>query len=346
MIWLDVTKTADARHKSGLTRVTTRLAEELGGAARRHGWPRRGGWKGEGERSDWYVTAEVFAPAERPGFERLLHDRPLGLAAIFHDAIPLELPDVTWPQAVARHPAYLSMLADFDRVFAVSEASREKLLGFWRWQGRAARARVEVIALGADFARGADQAEQGQAGSRAQHEREGRPALLCVGILEPRKRQDFLVGVAEALWREGLDFNLGFAGRVNPHFGKPILKRIKASRARYLGAVGDDELARLYRGAIACLFPTSAEGCGLPLLEALGLGTPCVASDIPALRENAGGGCVLVGCDDAQAWIETLRLLLTAASTRDALRAQAESRSSSLPRWAGTARALQSFLSA
>lgn len=341
MIWLDVTKTAGARHKSGLTRVTAQLGEGLGAASKPASWRGAAGWEGMKAGPDWFVTAEVFSPAERAGFEEFLRRRPLKVAAIFHDAIPLELPDVTWPQAVARHPAYMSMLADFDRVFAVSQDSREKLEGYWKWQGRPVRAKVAVLALGADF-----ESRSAVPALRSGVDAASTLNLLCVGIIEPRKRQDFLLSVAEKLWAEGVNFDLGFVGRVNPHFGAPLLRRIKASRAVYHGAVDDETLIGLYRRATACVLPTAAEGCGLPLLEALGQGTPCVASDIPALRENAGGGCVLVPAEDEAAWVETLRVLLTAPISREGLASQAQARRAELPRWADTARALQSFLSA
>jgi glycosyltransferase involved in cell wall biosynthesis len=342
MIWLDVTKTASVRHKSGLTRVTTRLREALGAAAREHRWPGRRAWTAEARQDDWYLTAEVFAPRERPNFEAFVQEHPVRLGAIFHDTIPLELPHVTWPKSVGRHPLYLSMLADFDRVVAVSNHSRDRLVSFWKWQGRKVRAQVEVLASGADFVA----EEGGGAPLPAPPDPRARPQVLCVGILEPRKNQLFLLSVAETLWRQGLDFDLAFVGRVNPHFGRPIAQRIRRSRARYLGAVPDEQLAALYREATVCAVPTLAEGNGLPLLEALWCGTPGIASDLPPLRENSGAGCLLMPPGDEAAWANALREILASPAARQSLRDQAAARRPGLPRWSDTARALQSFLSA
>jgi hypothetical protein len=99
MIWLDVTKSAGARHYSGLTRVTNRLAEELGDAATPVSTVAAAA--GRFSPTDWYLTAEVFSPDERPGFAALLAARPGKFGAIYHDSIPLRLPHITWPQAVA-----------------------------------------------------------------------------------------------------------------------------------------------------------------------------------------------------------------------------------------------------
>jgi glycosyltransferase involved in cell wall biosynthesis len=55
------------------------------------------------------------------------------------------------------------------------------------------------------------------------------------------------------------------------------------------GGVDDDELAAIYTGAHALVFPSDDEGFGLPPVEALACGTPVAASDVPALREVLGG---------------------------------------------------------
>ena len=133
MIHFDVTSRARSSHSSGLLRVSRRLHESLGDCAQGFCWaPARPPSLGTG---DWVLSPELFSPEERPGFLDFLKNAPARKAAIFHDAIPLRLPHITWPRSVARHPAYLKMLAEFDLVLAVSEASRQELLGFWRWLG-------------------------------------------------------------------------------------------------------------------------------------------------------------------------------------------------------------------
>ena len=64
------------------------------------------------------------------------------------------------------------------------------------------------------------------------------------------------------------------------------------------GAVDDDELAALYTGARALVFPSDDEGFGLPTVEALACGTPVVACDVPALREVLGNRATFVDTDD------------------------------------------------
>jgi glycosyltransferase involved in cell wall biosynthesis len=64
------------------------------------------------------------------------------------------------------------------------------------------------------------------------------------------------------------------------------------------GEVSDDELAAIYTGAHALVFPSDDEGFGLPPVEALACGTPVAASDVPALREVLGDRATLVPVDD------------------------------------------------
>jgi glycosyltransferase involved in cell wall biosynthesis len=360
MICFDVTKAAGSSHQSGLTRVSARLWQEFGDRVVPVVWDgARRNWIDEVRRvpvplraGDWLLTAELFCEAERPGLWTFIEQRSCHLAAVFHDAIPLQLPHITWPQSVQRHPEYMKMLARFDRVWAVSAASAADLLGYWRWLGTAAPAGVDTLALGADFdnlprvqspeAVGEDSAAPlPAAGTGAVGHT---PALLCVGIVEPRKNQGFLLDVCERLWRDGLIFNLRIAGRVNPHFGRPLERRILAlgkreSRLQYYSAPRDPTLRRLYARARATVFPTRAEGCGLPLLESLWSGVPCVGSDLPVLRENAaGGGCLLAAVGDSADWERKLRLVLTDDVECGRLRLEAMTRP--LARWADTARQL------
>ncbi len=338
MIYFDVTKAGGSGHRSGLMRVSARLGGELGAAVREVRWPR---WNREAVAGDWFLTSELFSEEERPGITEFLNARRCRTAAIFHDAIPLKHPQITWPQSVARHPGYMKLLAQFDRVWAVSEASRDDLVGFWKWQGVEKTPPVGVLSLGADF--------NGRARGTRNRGEVREPVLLSVGILEPRKNQMLLLGVCEELWREGLKFELNLVGRVNPYFGRPVAERAQTlakefSGMRYHAAADDAAVSALYARARVSVFPTIAEGCGLPLLESLWLGVPCVCSDLPVLRENAdGGGCLVVAVNDRVAWTAALRRVLT----DDALvtRLEDEAGSRPLPTWAAAAEMVRRALS-
>ncbi len=70
------------------------------------------------------------------------------------------------------------------------------------------------------------------------------------------------------------------------------------------GAVSDDELAAIYTGAHALVFPSDDEGFGLPPVEALACGTPVSAFDVPAMREVLDGRVTLSEIGDLGALID------------------------------------------
>jgi glycosyltransferase involved in cell wall biosynthesis len=94
---------------------------------------------------------------------------------------------------------------------------------------------------------------------------------------------------------------------------------VAAGRIRHHGFVSPSALAGLYRDASMVLLPSLHEGFGLPVVEAMAAGIPAVASDIPAVREVAGGAAYLVSRPlDADAWAQAIETV----HGDDAIRAQ------------------------
>jgi glycosyltransferase involved in cell wall biosynthesis len=111
--------------------------------------------------------------------------------------------------------------------------------------------------------------------------------LVWVGALrtpDPRKR-------VAALVRAQRSMPLVLVGPTAPWAHE--LQGVKLT-----GAVSDDELAAIYTGAHALVFPSDDEGFGLPPVEALACGTPVAACDVPALREVLDGRATFSAVDD------------------------------------------------
>jgi len=346
MILFDVTNSVRSTHHSGLQRVSSRvhagLIKELGERLVDVVWSGEGWRHREDDASvtpgadDILFTPEVFGPDERPGFATWLAGTDARAIAVYYDAIPLKLPAVTWPKSVARHPSFMKQLASFDRVLAISEASRAELLGYWKWAGIQQCASVAVIPLGSDA--------DGVPRTNVVPVFEPPRSLLMVGIVEPRKGQSLLLDVCDELWESGLEFDLHMVGRTNPHFGKPIVERAEALARRragmhFHGPLADAKVSHLRDTCRAAVFPTIAEGNGLPVIEALWRGIPCVCSRIPAIEENAaGGGCLLVDAGDRVSWRDAIRSILTDDELIGKLRGESVVRP--LPTWEDTSRAV------
>ena len=116
-----------------------------------------------------------------------------------------------------------------------------------------------------------------------------RPYLLFVGAIQARKDPLAALVAAEAV---GLPLVV-----VGPERDAALAADLRRRGADLRGYVERADLAALYRGAAALVFPSRFEGFGLPLVEAMACGTPVVAVPEPALLEVAGGAAVFVPAD-------------------------------------------------
>jgi glycosyltransferase involved in cell wall biosynthesis len=148
---------------------------------------------------------------------------------------------------------------------------------------------------------------------------------LAVGTLEPRKNLDRVVVAAS---RVGVELRIvgepGWGG-VSP----------TGDGLCWLGRVPDEELARLYRGALCVAYPSLYEGFGLPILEAMACGAPVVTSAAGATAEVAGDAAVLVDPEDTEAIAAGIE---EAIARRDDLAARGRRRATAFS-WPATAEA-------
>ena len=137
-----------------------------------------------------------------------------------------------------------------------------------------------------------------------------RPYVLYVGSLLRHKNVDTLV---RAFAHDKLDVDLVLAGPVTDAQAvalRQLIAEVGADRVRHAGWLDDAALGAAYERASAVVVPSLHEGFGLPVLEAMQLGVPVVASDIPAFREIAGGHATLVDQPlDPAAWRDAIATL-------------------------------------
>lgn len=140
------------------------------------------------------------------------------------------------------------------------------------------------------------------------------PFFLSVGTVEPRKAYPVALDAFERLWAEGSDCRYVIVGRPGWNTGvlQARLRGHKAAGQRlfWFDDADDAELAVLYGRARALVFPSVAEGFGMPLIEARARGVAAIASDIPVFREVGGAGTIYFPVLDPPALAAALRRAL------------------------------------
>jgi len=202
-----------------------------------------------------------------------------------------------------------------DQILVVSE----------HWQGILRReygVAARVVRNGVDVARFAAADRALAAALRQRAGAADRPMILAVGGIEPRKGSDTLVAAVASLRRQRRRPVLAVVGGHSFQDYRDYRERVLASLPGLglrldddvvlLGTVADAELPAWYAAADVLAFPSTKEGWGLAVLEAMSAGLPVVASDIPVFREylRPGLDALLVPEGDAPALAAGLAAVL------------------------------------
>jgi glycosyltransferase involved in cell wall biosynthesis len=238
-----------------------------------HHW--RQGWS----RLGWPPVERFLGPVDVLHFSDWMYPPQRGgiRSTMVHDLVPLRFPEWVQGRTKRMHGAkYRNAARTCDVIFVNSEFTKGEV--------------VELLGVGPEKVvvayPGVDVAAEGPRADL------GRPYVLTVATLEPRKNLETLLAAplpdGHALAVVGAE---GW-GR-QPSLDRPDVIR--------LGYVDDDELARLYRGAAAFVYPSRFEGFGIPIVEAMAAGVAVVASAHPSMDEAAGEAAVRADPDDPAA---------------------------------------------
>jgi glycosyltransferase involved in cell wall biosynthesis len=201
-----------------------------------------------------------------------------------HDLIPLRFPRLTSP--LTNYFRYLVplVLKQAEHIICNSQATAKDIVDFY---GIAAD-KITPILLGYDAANF--------------YPREGlhlsltNPYFLYLGRQDPYKNIAGLLDAFAAI--PNSDYHLAIAGATAPRFTPQLQLQAKElgieKRVIWLDYLDYQELPLVISGAIALVFPTFWEGFGLPVLEAMGCGTPVITSNLASLTEITGEAAILI----------------------------------------------------
>lgn len=234
-----------------------------------------------------------------------LTDRVLGavkkargrITVLIHDVIPLEYPAYQRPGTVA------PFRAKIDRVAAQADLIIYNSQGTRRRSEAQMRGRIPpavVAHLGLDLL-------LPDAGELPPGLTPKSPYFVVVGTIEPRKNHDFLLD----LWQQmGADAPLLLICGARGWNNRAVFDRLDQlppdGPVREFSGLSDPGLAALVQGAAGMLFPSHAEGFGLPPAEALSLGSRVLCNDLPVLREVLGDKAVYAATSEPYSWIRTI----------------------------------------
>ena len=222
-------------------------------------------------RLDVFHFSDWMYPPQRAGVR----------ATTIHDLVPLRHPDWVHPQTYRMHSRkYEHAARTCDLIVVNSEFTASEvfeLLGV-----ATERICVAPPGIAASFR------PEGPAYDL------GGPYVFTVATLERRKNLETLLAAMPLVRRRHPELRLAVVGQ--PGWQAPSLD---AERVLPLGYVDDHDLAALYRGAEAFVYPSRFEGFGIPIVEAMASGTPVVSSAHPSMDEASGEAAVRVDPDSA-----------------------------------------------
>jgi glycosyltransferase involved in cell wall biosynthesis len=266
------------------------------------------------------------------------------VVALIYDVLPLTHPSFCSPVFSAAFEHCLAALTrQSDLFLTISSTSASEFAALakkkaWR---PGPLPPVKVIPLGSDFT---DESHV-TAGDSVDAEKESQSVrafaasvegfCLMVGSIEmPRKNHDLVLDAMQRYWANHGNAGLLIIGRPGWQSAEVIDRIAKLRQAGrpifHLANATDGDLKAAYSRAACLLFPSLAEGFGLPIVEAITLGLPVLASDIPVHREVGGGIVEYFRLGDAQ--------MLAQMIARQAARSRSETNNLCinlhLPSWA------------
>ncbi|MDQ1563447.1 MAG: hypothetical protein QOI14_398 [Actinomycetota bacterium] len=243
-----------------------------------------------------------------------VNDRENQTAITIHDVVPWTHPETLTPRGVRWHRAMAARAHKYaDAVVVDTHAVAQELSEYFDFGDRI---RVVSAAVGSALKLPVD------AEARAIGLKLPERYLLAVGTLEPRKGLEPLIKALALPQTQDLPLLI-----VGPEgWGDVDVSSIARAaalaegRVRTLGYLSDADLAVVQSRATAFVFPSLAEGFGLPVLEAMSLGTPVIHSDIPAVVEVAADAGIMVERGDAAGYPERLADAIGMVASDDELR--------------------------
>ena len=246
---------------------------------------------------------------------------------MIHDTIPIDHPDFQTETSRAKFVERLTTVINFaNHIIVPSDEVRENVER--RMVGTGHRVPVTVSPLGVDLGPVPLDAEKSE-----------KPYFVALGTIEPRKNHKLLLEIWERMHRKMDEHRIpelriiGARGWGNNEVFNQLDHSPMMGRTVFeLGPLPDKEMKRQLAGASGLLFPSLAEGYGLPPFEATTFGIPSICAPLRTTEIHMGDMAIYADTDDMYQWFQAIRELASADLAEQTRRASAL-RAYQLPTW-------------
>lgn len=234
-----------------------------------------------------------------------LRKQGLKIVLIMHDLIAITHPQYCSTENLLRYPAYIGAhFLNDDFIVSTTEVTKSEIERVLK-EIQMPQKEVYVCPVGTDFSA---EIEMNDVDDEVIEKVKGKKFLLTVGTIEPRKNHKLLFNAYPQLKEMGL--TMVFAGNVGWNISDFISEVEKhedyGENILMFSKLNDATIKYLYREAYFFVFPTFAEGFGLPPVESVRSGTPVIVSDIPVMHEILGGYADYIDCKSPQQLVDML----------------------------------------
>ena len=244
------------------------------------------------------------------------------IVCMIHDLIPLKFPQVVFRSRAHRlyyNALIRASIRRSDVILTNSEYSKREIVS----ELGVDQSKLRKITLGFDPTALADRA---QVANVLRRHGLRQPFVMALGSTEPRKNNQRVIGAMRRLRADHPELQLAIAG--GSWRGRGFDPTLLHEQVRILGHVSDGDLPVIMQSAELLVFPSLHEGFGIPVIEAMALGTPVVTSNVTALPEVAGDAALLVNPTDVDEIAGACRRILEDRDLAADLRRRGRARAS------------------
>lgn len=207
------------------------------------------------------------------------------IVTLLHDLIPIRNPNYcTIKQTLAHKKRILNSIKLSDKIITISKYVKNDLLKYIEENKLEFNNHIDVLYPGSTF--------EGKDINNAKYSQSSSNYHLMIGTIEGRKKYDFILKFLEKEAQSNININeviiVGQKGWSDEEFNKLFKKDLIKKHVQLLHDCDDEELIGLYKNCKAVVFPSEAEGFGLPLIDAMFFKKPILANQLDVFKEIAG----------------------------------------------------------